>query len=59
MPPDLSTEVPVNWSVPINVPPQHVNLTGTLASVMRGIEQAARGEGTEIDVSKLPTDDDK
>jgi hypothetical protein len=56
--PTLSTEQPVKWSAPVLVPIQHVNLTDTLASIMRGIAQAARGEGREIDVSKLPTDDD-
>lgn len=56
----LSTEQPVNWSPSMSVPIQHVNLTETetLASVMRGIAQAARREGKEINANKLPTDDD-
>jgi hypothetical protein len=54
-----STELPVTWSPPLNVPIQHVNLSQVLTSVMHGIEQAARGEGTMLDASTLPTDDDE
>jgi hypothetical protein len=54
----LSTEVDVKWSAAPDVPMKHVNLTDTLQSVMRGIAQAARGEGVEIDPDTLPTDDD-
>jgi hypothetical protein len=57
--PTLNTQVPISgWSPPLKVTVQHVNLTEILESVMRGIAQAARGELKEIDVSKLPTDDD-
>lgn len=54
-----STETPLSWSKPLNVPfEQHVNLSETLASIQRGIDQAARGEGTYLETKDLPTDDD-
>jgi hypothetical protein len=52
-----STETPVDWSPPLKVDVKQVNLTETLQNVLRGIAQAAKNEGKEIDVDKLPTDD--
>jgi len=56
--PVVHIEYPVQWSQQVTVQSQHANLTETLESVMRGIAQAGRGEGTYIDASTLPTDDD-
>jgi hypothetical protein len=55
----FTTQVELKWSEPLKVPMSHLNLSQTLSSALRGIDQAARGEGTVIDVSKLPTDDDE
>jgi len=54
----VSTVIPLEWSPEISIPVQHVNLSDTLASIQHGIDQAARGEGTYLDVADLPTDDD-
>lgn len=53
-----STELPVSWSPELKVPIQHVNLSETLSSIMRGIDQAARGEGKIVDPSTLPIEDE-
>ena len=53
-----STEHEVTWSATTSVPIEHVELPNVIESVVRGIEQAARGEGVEIDTKNLPTDDD-
>ena len=52
-----TTEVRLQWSPTSEVPVTHSNLTQTHEAVMRGIAQAARGEGSEIDPRGLPTDD--
>lgn len=52
-------EMAVTWSQQLDVRMQHANLTDTLSAVMRGIAQAARNEGTYIDPSNLPTDEDE
>lgn len=56
---NVDVQATVVWSQELAITMRHVNLTETLVGVMRGIAQAARGEGAEIDPSALPTDDDK
>ncbi len=60
MPPTMSTEQGVEWSKPLSVTMKQANLTEVISdSIMRGIAQAARGEGTVIDINALPHDDDE
>jgi hypothetical protein len=53
-----STEHEITWSQSTDFPIRHVTLPEVMESVARGIEQAAKGEGVEIDPKDLPTDDD-
>jgi hypothetical protein len=53
-----STEHEITWSQSTDFPISHVTLPEVMESVARGIEQAAKGEGVEIDPKDLPTDDD-
>ena len=53
-----STEHEVTWSLSTDVPISHIELPDVMQSIARGIEQAARGEGVEIDPDKLHIDDD-
>ena len=55
-----STEQKVTWSEKTDQPSRlmHMTLPDVIESVMRGVEQAAKGEGVEIDPDDLPTDDD-
>lgn len=56
----FSTEQEVTWTEQpeVELRLQHVTLPDTIEAVMRGIEQAARGEEVEIDPDQLPVDDD-
>lgn len=54
-----STALPIEWSPTLDIPMRHVNLSETLSSIQRGIDQAAKGEGKDLDPRGLPTADNE
>ena len=50
----------VTWSdsPPMELQLRHLTLPDTIAAVMRGVEQASRGEEVEIDPDAILIDDD-
>jgi hypothetical protein len=58
-PTDVATIIiPLTLSPEIAIPAQYYTLPETLASVMRGIAELRRGEGTYLDDSDLDDDSD-